>query len=176
MAKLAQWLGIRRYQADEHYRAALRAFSQRDLSSAQSAIADALELLPRHAEYHAAQGFFAQSDRAFDCAEACYQRAMQLNPYEMLANYGRGVAAYRAKEWQTAANHFANALAAAPKRAETLYYLAMTQHRLGDNVEALRWMAAAEESFAKAGDHRGRHCQSWMREFEKLIALQQEQS
>ena len=176
MATLAQRLGIKRYQADECYRAALRAFADRDLSSAQTAISDAVDMLPNHAEYHAAQGFFAQSDKAHQRAEASFARALQLNPYELLAHYGHGMAAYREKEWQSAAEHFAAALAADPKRAETLYYLAMTQHRLGDNAEALNFMAAAAERFAKAGDQRQRHCHSWMREFQKLLALQREQT
>ena len=175
MTRLAQWLGIKRYQADERYRAALHAFAERDLSSAQATLNDALDMLPGHAEYHAAQGFFAQSDKAYDRAESSYARALQLNPYEMLANYGRGMAAYRAKQWQLAAERFSTALAADPKRAETLYYLAMTQHRLGDNAEALNFMAAAAERFAKCDDQRERHCHSWMREFEKLVALQREQ-
>ncbi len=55
MTKLAQWLGISRYRADERYLLALQAFSQRDLGSAQVSIAEALELLPGHAEYHAVQ-------------------------------------------------------------------------------------------------------------------------
>ena len=176
MTKLAQWLGIPRYRADERYLLALRAFSQRDLKSAQASITEALELLPGHAEYHAVQGFFAQEDKSLERAQACYERATQLNPYEMLANYGRGMLAYRNREWGAAAEHFANALAAQPQRPETLYFLAMTQHRLGKNGEAMRWMTAAAERFASSADHRERHCRSWMREFNKLISAQPEQS
>ncbi len=176
MTKLAQWLGISRYRADERYMLALRAFSQRDLGSAQTSIAEALELLPGHAEYHAVQGFFAQEDKSLARAEACYERAIQLNAYEMLANYGRGMLAYRNREWGAAADHFVNALAAQPQRPETLYFLAMTQHRLGKNDEAMRWMAAAAERFASADDRRERHCHSWLREFEKLISTQPGQS
>ncbi len=176
MSKLAQWLGIPRVRADEHYWEALRAFSQRDLAAAQAAISEALELLPGHAEYHAVQGFFAQEDKSLQRAEACYQRALQLNAYEMLANYGRGMLAYRNREWQAAAEHFVNALAAQPQRPETLYFLAMTQHRLGKNDEAMRWMAAAAARFASSADHRERHCHSWLREFEKLSSEHAEQS
>ena len=173
MAGIADWLGIRRYQADERYRAALRHFSQRDLTQAQESITQALELLPGHAEYHAAQGFFAQTDKSHQRADEAFDRALQLNPYEMLANYGRGVSSYREKQWQRAADCFVKALAAQPNRAETLYYLAMTQHRLGENGAAVKWMSAAARQFAKADDHRERHCHSWLREFEKLLEPQE---
>ncbi|MCY4147727.1 MAG: tetratricopeptide repeat protein [Chloroflexi bacterium] len=173
MTKLAQWLGIPRYRADERYMLALQAFSQRDLESAQAAIAEALELLPGHAEYHAVQGFFAQEDKSLERAAACYARAAQLHPYEMLANYGRGMLAYRNREWSVAADHFINALAAQPQRPETLYFLAMTQHRLGKNDEALRWMSAAADRFASSADRRERHCHSWLREFAKLASESQ---
>lgn len=176
MTKLAQWLGIPRYRADERYLLALRAFSQRDLKSAQASIAEALELLPGHAEYHAVQGFFAQEDKSPERAAACYERALKLNPYEMLANYGRGMLAYRNREWAAAAENFSHALAAQPQRAETLYYLAMTQHRLGKNGEALRWMTAAAERFANSADRRERHCHSWIREFDKLFSAQTKES
>ena len=176
MTKLAQWLGIPRYRADERYLQALRVFSQRDLKSAQAFIAEALELLPGHAEYHAVQGFFAQEDKSPERATASYERAIQLNPYEMLANYGRGMLAYRNREWAAAAEHFSNALAAQPRRAETHYYLAMTQHRLGNNSEAWRWMTVAAERFASSADRRERHCHSWLREFEKLMSAQPKES
>ncbi|MCY3574655.1 MAG: tetratricopeptide repeat protein [Chloroflexi bacterium] len=172
MTKLAQWLGIPRYRADECYMLALRAFSQRKLAAAQAHIDEALELLPGHAEYHAVQGFFAHEDKASERAEACYERAIQLNAYEMLANYGRGRLAYHNRDWAAAAERFVNALAAQPQRPETLYFLAMTQHRLGKNDEAARWMSAAAAGFASSADHRERHCHSWLREFEKLNAVE----
>ena len=169
MTTLAQRLGITRYRADERYRAALLAFSQRDIKAAREAVNDAIDLLPSHAEYHAAQGFFAQEDKSHDAARECYDRALQLNPYEMLANYGRGMMAYRAKEWAEAAGHFATALAAQPTRLETLYYMAMCQHRLGRNDEAMRWMIEAARLFGEANDRRFSHCEKWLREFEKLL-------
>ena len=169
MTKLAQRLGITRYRADERYRAALLAFSRRDIKTAQEAIADAIELLPSHAEYHATQGFFAQEDKARDTASECYERALRLNPYEMLANYGRGMMAYRAKDWADAAGHFATALAAQPTRPETLYSMAMCEHRMGKNDEAMRWMTEAARRFEIATDRRLSHCHKWLREFEKLL-------
>ena len=170
MSKLTQRLGLSRFEADEHYAAALRAFRGRDLAAAIKAMEAAISLLPRHAEYHAVLGFFLLENKRGEAAAQAFDQALDLDPYDMLANYGKGMSAYRAKDWQGAETCFARAHAARPARPETLYYLAMVQHRLGSNAEALRWMEAARGAFAQAEDKRARHCLAWMSEFEKLIA------
>ncbi len=170
MMKLAQHLGIARYEADEHYRAGLAAFVRRDLSKSIQALEAAVALLPRHAEYHAALGFVLLDDKRQREAGAAFERALKLNPYEMLANYGSGILAYRAKKWLEAMNYFTVAHAAQPKRAETQYYLAMVNHRVGKNSEALVWMERAANAFAKTGDRRQSQCTAWKREFQKLLA------
>ncbi len=175
MTKLAQRLGLPRYAADERYQAALRAFIARDLQTAKREAQFAIDLLPTHAEYQAAYGFFLLEDKANRDkagAKAAFELALRLNPYEMLANYGSGMLAYQAKDWAAAGDYFLNALAAQPARAETQYYLAMVSHRLGQNDAALRWMAAARAAFAKIEDRRERHCRAWQREFEKLLRLE----
>lgn len=170
MMKLAQHLGISRYEADEHYRAGLAAFVRRDLPKSIQALETAVELLPKHAEYHAALGFVLLDDKRQREAVAAFERALKLNPYEMLANYGSGLIAYRAKKWLEAKNYFTVAHAAQPKRAETHYYLAMVNHRVGQNADALRWMERAAKAFAETNDRRESHCAPWMREFQKLLA------
>ena len=166
--KLALGLGRSRYEADEHYRAALRAYRERDLKGAKRALAAAIESLPNHAEYHAALGFFLLEGKDIAPAKAALERAIALRPYEMLANYGLGMLAYRDKDWRGAADYFSNALAAQPERAETHYYLAMVNHRLGQNAAAA-WMRSALERFAEADDARESHCKAWIREFERLV-------
>ena len=126
-------------------------------------------MLPTQAEYHATLGFFLLEGKDVFAAKEVFQRALELHPYEMLANYGLGMIAYRDKDWVTAAACFTNALAAQPERAETQYYLAMISHRLGENQVALKWMKSAEALFVKTEDRRERHCQTWIREFERLI-------
>ncbi len=168
-ATLASRLGIARYRADEHYRAGLAAFAARDPEAAIRELNAAVELLPKHAEYHAALGFLLLNDKRRHEAAEAFERALGLNRLEMLANYGHGMIAYREKNWQEARTYFETALAAQPNRAETQYYLAMAHHRLGDNQEALRWMGEAEEGFAKSGDRRGSQCGAWSREFNKLL-------
>ena len=131
MTTLAQRLGVARYDADEHYKAALLAFGGRDLARARAEIQMAIDLLPKHAEYHAAQGFFLLEDKDGANAKVALERALALNAYEMMANYGLGMIAYRDKNWEKAHRYFLQALAAQPARAETQYYLAMVQSSIG---------------------------------------------
>ena len=169
MNRFAQRLGFTRYRADEHYRAGLAAFVSRDLESAIGELRMAVELLPGHAEYHAALGFVLLDDKRQRQARESFERALTLNRYEMLANYGRGIIAYRDKSWLEALNFFNAAYAAQPERAETEYYLGMINHRLGRNEEAVTWMESAAEAFAQTGDRRQSHCTAWLREFHKLL-------
>ncbi|MCY3779126.1 MAG: tetratricopeptide repeat protein [Chloroflexi bacterium] len=169
MNKLAQRLGLTRYRADERYRAGLAAFVSRDLESAIRELQMAAELLPSHAEYHAALGFVLLDGKRQREARESFKQALTLNRYEMLANYGRGIIAYRGKSWLEALNFFSAAYAAQPERAETEYYLGMINHRLGRNKEAVKWMEAAAAAFAKTGDRRESHCTAWLREFHKLL-------
>lgn len=168
MSGLRQRLGISRFQADEHYKLALLAFGRRDLKRAQAEIQAAIDLLPRHAEYHAVHGLYLLEDKAPDRAQDAFERALALDAYDMLANYGGGMMAYRAKDWKTAARLFLMALAAKPSRPETQYFLAMAYHRLGQNAEAERWMDAARAGFADRDDRREKQSAGWIREFRKL--------
>lgn len=169
MRILSRYFGAARYRADEHYRAALSAYSKRDMKTATARINASIEVLPTHAEYHAALGYFLLESKDRLAAKQAFERALKLYPYEMLANYGLGMIAYRDKDWHSAEARFTDSLAAQPDRAETHFYLAMVSHRLGRNYEAKRRMTAAAEFFAKAEDQRLRHCHAWIREFERLI-------
>lgn len=170
IVRLAQRLGLTRYDADLHYEQALQAHQQGDFEQAHAQMRLALRLLPNHAEYHAAQGFFFLEDDSQSEASESFARALSLNPYEMMANYGRGIIAWRDKDWEAAAAAFLNALAAQPTRPEVQYYLAMVKHRQGDNAAAWGWMQDAQAGFAKTKDKREERCRAWMREFAKLLA------
>ena len=169
MAKLIQRLGWTRYDADARYKRALRAYQQGDFVETQAQMRLAIELLPSHAEYHAAQGFFFLEDDSQSEAIAAFERALSLNPYEMMANYGRGIIAWRDKDWEAAAAAFLDALAAQPTRPETHYCLALAKHRQGDNALAFKWMQGAQSGFAKTKDKREERCRAWMRELMKLL-------
>lgn len=170
MNSLAQRLGISRFEADQRYRAALTAFAARDQRRAIAELRAAIELLPNHAEYHAALGLLLLEDKRKADAVAAFDEALRLNQYEALANYGQGMIAYRAKDWTASEDLFFKALAAQPERAEAQYYMGMIKHRLGRNKAALEWMRSAAARFAEQNDRRESYCRAWMREFEKLSA------
>ena len=169
MTKLSHRFGAKRFAADEYYARALQAYQAQRLPEAQEHIESAIELLPNHAEYLAMQGWIHLEGDETGAAKAAFDLALQANPYEMLANYGKGMLAYREKSWDSAAGCFLNALAASPDRPEIQYYLALVRHRQGENAQALQWMDAAKTIFAKASDDREERCHAWLREFEKLL-------
>lgn len=169
MARIVERFGLTRYDADQHYKEALQAYKKRNLEEAHVHINQAIQLLSSHAEYYAAQGFFYLEDDVTAKAQASFDTVLSLNPYEMLANYGKGIIAYKDKNWEEALAYFFDALAAEPNRPETQYYLAMVNHRLSQNDQALKWMQQARMGFAKTEDKRERNCERWLREFEKLV-------
>ncbi len=171
MARVTARLGLTRYDADEYYKLALAAYGKKNLEEAILNVENAIALHPHHAEYHAARGFFYMEDGINDKAKEAFDEALAINPYEMLANYGKGQLAYHDKDWDTALNHFIDAVAADPNRPELHYYIALVSHRKGGNDQALQWMIQAQAGFEKADDKRSRDAEKWLREFTKLTAL-----
>jgi tetratricopeptide (TPR) repeat protein len=172
MSNLAARFGLTRYEADEYYRIALDYYLKRNLDQALVNIGHALRLQPHNAEYHAAQGYFFLEDGVMDKAQVAFDAALRHNPYEVLANYGKGVIAYKAKDWQTALPFFMTAWAADAARGDTLYYLALTQHHKGDNRAALQWMQQAHKAFEgqENAKKQSRDAARWLAELEKIIA------
>lgn len=174
MARIGARLGANRIAADDRYRLALESFHKNNLEEAILNINAAIELYPNSSEYHAARGLFRLEDGLPDEAEPDFDRALQLHPYEVLANYGKGALTYARGEYAGALMYFTNAWAADERRPETLYYLAMTNHRLRNNARAKAWMQQAAAIFAAIdtpeGRRRKRQAERWLTEFEKLLA------
>lgn len=177
MARFGSRLGMTRLEAEEYYRLALEAFQKSNLQKAVSEMDRAIELLPNRAEYYAARGFFRLLDAGDDLAAEDFEQALTRNPYEMLANYGQGVLHYRRDEYDAAHEALMKAWATDPNRAETLYYLALTEHRRRNNAQALHWMRQALEHLSDAEDRdsrrRKRTAEKWIETFQELIDKQQ---
>jgi tetratricopeptide (TPR) repeat protein len=174
MARITQRLGLTRYEADEFYKKGLAAYEKRNLDEALVNLSDAIDALPNHAEYYAARGFVYLEDGIEDKAGADFQQALKLYPYEMLAHYGQGILAYRSKQWEPALNHFLNAYRADQKRPETLYYLALVYHHLGQYENALQVMRQAQAALDANGDKRKSDAGKWVRTLEKLVEQDRE--
>jgi tetratricopeptide (TPR) repeat protein len=171
MARLNQRLGLTRYEADEHYKKALEEYGKRHLDAAILEMDEALRLLPTSSEYYAARGFFFLEDGVNTRAAEDFDRALKIYRFETLALYGRGVIAYREKDWERALAHFTEAYRSRPKRPETLYYLALAQHRAGLNPQAIATMQQAAAIFEQAGDKkRSGDAAKWIRAIERVAA------
>jgi tetratricopeptide (TPR) repeat protein len=175
MARLVARFGVSRYEADELYRIALDAYQKKNLEQAILNMDSAIELFPNRAEYYAARGFFRLEDGVTDKAEADFDMALKKNPYEILANYGKGVVAYNAKDYEKALDYFMKAWAAENHRPETLYYIALSFHRQKQNQKALQWMRQANAIYSAAPEEdkeakrRQKNAERWISEFEKLV-------
>lgn len=161
-------LGFTRFEADEYYQQALTAYKKGDFDTAYDTVTRAMELVPVNAEYVAARGFFQLEDGALEEASADFAAALAIDPYEMLAHYGRGVIAYKHEAWDDALAHFMKAYYADQGRGETLYYIALTYLRLKQPVDALNWMHQAQAALDQRGDKRARTAERWLRELGKL--------
>src|SRR5690606_19624437 len=128
MARLVARLGITRYEADEYYRIALNSYQKKNLDEAVLNLNKAIEMYPRRAEYYAVRAYFRLEDGLPNDAEPDFDYALSINPYELLANFGKGVIAYNHKAYDKALEYFTKAWAVNTERAETLYYLALTHH------------------------------------------------
>ena len=182
MARLVAHFGVSRLESDEHYRIALDFYTKNNLDQAILNMDSAIELLPNRAEYYAARGFFHLEDGDPNRAEPDFDKALQINPYEVLANFGKGVIAYNHKDYDPALDFFMKAWAAENNRPETLYYLGLIYHRKKDNYQAIYWMQQAIAQYEPIAENdrearkRLRNAEKWVGEFEKLIKQVQEQT
>ncbi|MDQ7025849.1 MAG: hypothetical protein Q9P01_10325 [Anaerolineae bacterium] len=172
--------GITRYEADEYYRISLDFYKKKNLEEAMNNITYAIELYPKRAEYHAARGFFRLEDGLPNEAEVDFDVALKTHGFDVLANYGMGAIAYGREDYELARDYFTKAWAANQQRPETLYYLAITEHRLKNNTKALEWMNQTVAVYAplietdKEARKRHRNAQRWIREFTKLVKKERE--
>lgn len=168
MARMSGRFGLSRFEADEYYQLALDAYKKGRYDVAINNLNDALALMPNRAELYATRGFIYLEDGVKDKAQADFQRALKLFPLEMLAHYGRGMIAYNDKNWDEAIAHFTDAYKSDPKRAETLYYLALAYHRNGQHDIARRIMDSALAAFPDT-DKRKNDAGRWIKELDKIV-------
>ena len=176
MARLVARLGITRYEADEYYRIALSNYQKKNLDEAVLNMNLAIDLYPRRAEYYAARGFFHLQDGLPNKAEPDFDHALSINPYEILANFGKGVIAFDKEQYDPALEYFIKSWAADNERAETLYYIALIHHRRRDNLQAKQWMQQAHDKYETLAENdrdarkHQKDAEKWLKEFDKLIA------
>ncbi|MDX2139984.1 MAG: tetratricopeptide repeat protein [Chloroflexota bacterium] len=172
MPSFNQRMGFSRYEADEYYRRALDAFKKRDFDAAIDAMNDAIELVPRKAEYVAARGFMYLEDGEQKKALEDFHSALVINRYEMLAHYGRGMIAYKDQNWDEALAHFKDAYYADQQRPETLYYLGLVYIHKSDLANAINFLERARQAFEAGGDKRRGDAERWLKDIQRTAQRQ----
>jgi tetratricopeptide (TPR) repeat protein len=170
MPRIDQRLGFTRYEADEYYRQALEAYRKGDFDTAVDSMKKAIAALPKKAEYYAARGMMYLEDGVTQSALDDFDQALRLFPHEMLAHYGRGIAAYKAGDWDEALQHFTAAYYADMQRPETLYYLALSYYHKRDFASAANLMKLANDRFEALDDKRKADSQKWLRELGRMAS------
>ncbi len=165
-----QRFGLNRYAADEYYHRALSAMARRDYDRAIANLNDAIAELPRNPEYIAARGLVHLEEAEYDEAEADFAAALDIDKFEMLANYGLGFIALKRQEYPTAVKYLQAAYYIDQKRPETLYALGVAFYHSGDVVNATQFLGRANELFEKANDKRKSESARWLRELAKHVA------
>lgn len=168
MPRIDQHLGFTRFEADEYYKQALDAYKKGDFDNAIDAMKNAIDALPRKAEYYAARGLMYLDDGVTQSALDDFDAALRLFPHEMLAHYGRGIVAFKDEHWDEALQHFTAAYYADTQRAETLYYLALTYYHLRDFASAANVMKLAHDRFEASSDKRKADAAKWLRELGRM--------
>jgi tetratricopeptide (TPR) repeat protein len=168
MPRINQHLGFTRFEADQYYKQALEAYKKGDFDSAIDNMKNAIEALPRKAEYYAARGLMYLDDGVTQSALDDFEQALKIFPHEMLAHYGRGIIAFNDKQWDEALQHFTSAYYVDQQRPETLYYLALTYYHKRDFPSAANLMKLANDRFEALNDKRKADSGKWLRELAKM--------
>lgn len=165
MSFIVQRLNLNRFEADEYYKQALEDYDKEDFEEGILKMGQAISMLPNNAEYHAARGMMYYRAGIHDEARKDFEKALSLYPHEMLAHYGLGAVAYHDQRYDDAARHFDAAYRLDAKRPETLYFMALTHHKLGYKEFAIPIMRMAHDLFPEA-DARRKDAMKWLRLFE----------
>ena len=110
--------------------------TEENLTRAEEASREAVELDPNLAEAHASRGFALGQRGRYDDAAHEFRLAMELNPRLFEAYYYYGTVAFAAGELQTTAEMFERASNVAPDEIRALQLLPQVYTRLGREAEA----------------------------------------
>jgi tetratricopeptide (TPR) repeat protein len=163
---VARRLGLTRSDADAYYRRGLQSFEDGDLENAILDLSESIHYDGGHAEYYSTRGLFYVQDNQTPEAETDLNYALKLDKRQWLAHYALGILDFTAGDYEAAVKHFSDAGAIRPNRPEIWYYRAMTEHNLGDDVQAQGDMEKAEQLFPTS-DKRRKDATAWVRELKK---------
>src|SRR5260221_13310591 len=142
---IARRLGLTRAEAIAYYRRGLQAFEDGDLENAILDLSEAIYYDRGHAEYYSTRGLFYVESKQYAEAQVDLDYALKLSRRQWLAHYALGMMDYTNKDYESAEKDFTAAAAIRSDRPEIWYYLAVTRHELGNDMQAAQDMEHAEE-------------------------------
>ena len=169
---VARRLGLTRSQGVAYYRRGLQAFEDGDFENAILDLSEAIHYDRGHAEYYSTRGLFYVEARQFEDAQVDLEYALKLNKRQWLAHYALGMMDFTNQDYEAAASHFAQASAIRPERPEVWYYRAVTDHNLGNDIQAVAEMERAEQLFPP-NDKRRKDASAWLKELRKTVGAGQ---
>ncbi|MCD4686075.1 MAG: tetratricopeptide repeat protein [Anaerolineae bacterium] len=154
--------GLRLTITERHYERGLYHYTRKKYDLALTDLDNALERDPRNPEYYTARGLVLLQGGYEDEAEEDFAYGLKLDPTQWLAHYGRGLRAFKAKQYQAAIDHFSRAQHIAPTRAEVYYHRAVAFYEMGNLAQAHMDMEFAVQQFE---NHRKRRSQAkkWLK-------------
>ena len=138
-----------------------------NLNDALEDIEAALDIMPGVGELYASRALiFHLMGRRDDEAEQDCELALNIDKHQWMSYYVRGLIAMRAKEFDTALEHFSQAHRYVPTRPEILHSRAMIYYAQGHIHLAVQDMQRAVDNLGK-GDKRTKVMKAMLSDFEK---------
>ena len=166
---VARQLGLKGSTGDQYYHRALKNFEAHNLDDALDDISEAIYYSRSNPDFYTTRGlFFVEMERRQE-AEQDLLYALRLNRRQGLAHYGLGMLRFAEGDYDAARAHFEEALKTpGARRAEVHYFLAVTRHQLGDDIQALHDIDRALQLFP-ANDKRIKDARAWRKEIEGQV-------
>lgn len=138
-----------------------------NLNEALEDIDAAIEIVPGVGELYATRALILHlMGRRDEEAEQDCEIALKMDKHQWMSFYVRGLIAMRAKEFDTALEHFSQAHRYVPTRPEVLQSRAMVHYAQGHIDLAVQDMQNAVDNLEK-GDRRSKDMKSMLKDFEK---------
>lgn len=147
--------------AERHYERALYYYEKGKYDLAIADLDEAILLAPKNGELYAARGLALLGEKRPAEAEDDFSTALDLDPTQWLAYYGRGMRAYEGGDDRRAIDAFSRAQRLAPQRPEIYCWRAMALQRTGQRDEALEDLKLALTLFP-VDDKRRKQAVGWL--------------
>jgi tetratricopeptide (TPR) repeat protein len=153
--------------AQRYYERGLDHFANGRWTDALADLDEAIYYEPKNAEYYIARGLILLHMNEADEAEEDFAHGLKLDSTQWGAHYGRGMRAYKNKNYADSVNQFSRAQHVAPERPEIYFHRSISFYAMGNSLEAIRDMEFALRLFS-ADDKRREQANTWLEMFKAI--------